>query len=298
MLEFTKKLYELFVTEGINLSMSLMIMKSKPGRDSVSRAAQSIYSALENGSLFSNALRACREITFDDLYISFRSIAEKNGDLKTALLYLKQKLEREEEYKKKLTGLSIYPAFVILLSVAASVFIGVYTETSDFIQLAKYVFVLICLCSVIFYSIVKILEENALYEAFTAVDFLLRNGIELSEAVGCAVQVAGPSSRIGKLFENAGINLSYGMDLQNSFCSKKGGQLNSKLREAFYYADAGGGKNDLFGRIAAYLAAEKERKRTICLSLVEPLFIVVTGGFILVLLMTFFMPLINNIGWI
>ena len=90
------------------------------------------------------------------------------------------------------------------------------------------------------------------------------------------------------------------MDLQNAFqCqTNKGGLYSSKLKEAFYYADAGGSKNDLFGRMAAYLKSENERKRTICLSLIEPLFIVITGGFILVLLMTFFMPVITGFEFI
>ena len=144
------------------------------------------------------------------------------------------------------------------------------------------------------------LGNSSLFESFTAVDFLLQSGIELSEAVGCAVQIAGPSSRIGKLFENARIKLSYGMDLQNAFLGT-GSYSNlsdSKLRDAFYYADAAGSNDDLFARIAGYLKSEKERNRTICLSLIEPLFIAVTGGFILVLLLTFFIPLINGIGWV
>ena len=85
MLEFTKALYELFVIQKLSLSQSLLIMRSKPKRDSVSRAAFSLYEQLENGNLFSNALKTCKAISFDDVYISFVSIAEKNGDLKTAL---------------------------------------------------------------------------------------------------------------------------------------------------------------------------------------------------------------------
>ncbi len=298
MLEFTKALYELFVIQGISLSKSLFIMKSKPKQNAVSRAAGMLYFSLETGSLFSNALKACTEISFDDAYISFVNIAEKNGDLKNALLYLKQKLERDEECRKKIFGASIYPFFVVLLSVSASVFIGVFTNTADFSLLLKYIFVLLGICSLLYFLIVRLLEDNKLFEAFTAVDFLLQNGIELSESVGYAIQIAGPSSKIGKLFENARLKLSYGMDLQTSFCSENGTRFNTKLKEAFYYADAGGTKNDLFGRIASYLASEKEKSRIVCLSLVEPLFIIVTGGFLLVLLSTFFMPLINDIGWI
>ena len=300
MLEFTKALYELFVRQTNTLSQSLLIMKSKPKTNRVSRAAEFILTSLENGSWFSNALRSCPEISFDEVYISFVSIAEQNGDLRTALTYLQKKLERETEYKKKLAGASVYPTFVVLISILASLFIGFYTKTSDMSLLVQYVLILIAACAGLYFLIARLLCENKLYEAFTAVDFLLQNGIELSEAVGCAVQIAGPSSRIGKLFENARLKLLYGMDLQNAFqCqTNKGGLYSSKLKEAFYYADAGGSKNDLFGRMAAYLKSENERKRTICLSLIEPLFIVITGGFILLLLMTFFMPVITGFEFI
>lgn len=293
MREFTVALYELFVRQNVGLSESLLIMREKPRKDCVSRAAAAIYASLEKGSIFSNALKTCGAISFDDIYISFIRLAEKNGDLKSAVTYLKEKLEREAEDKKRLCGASVYPLFVVLLSVAASVFIGVYTNTGDFKLLMKYVFFLLIICLCVFLGIVKLLGESRLCEAFTAVDFLLRNGIELSEAVGCAVQIAGPSSRTGKLFENARLKLSYGMDLQTAF---KTGE--AKLKEAFYYADVGGSREDLFGRIAAYLQSQKEKERSLCLSLIEPLFIVITGGFLLVILMMFFMPLINDISWI
>jgi len=281
-------------------------MSSKPKKDVVSRASQELYFAMENGSLFSNSLKICRSLFFDESYISFISIAEKNGDLKSALTYLKEKLERKAESRKKLLEASVYPFFVLLLSIAASIFIGLFTNTADFPLLFKYIFILLLLCALLYFSIARVLSENTLFEAFTAVDFLLSNGIELSQAVACAIQLVGPSSPIGKLFENARIKLSYGMDLQKAFSYKKGPFENlfgiahfaSKINEAFYYADVGGSKNDLFGRIAAYLESEKERSRTICLSLIEPLFIAITGGFLLLLLLTFFMPLINDISWI
>ena len=293
MTEFTRMLYELFVVQQMSLSKSLLIMSAKPKADCVSKAAGELLAALEAGSFFSNALKKCRAIAFDDVYISFVSLAEKNGDLKTVLLYLNQKLIRQKECRKRIAEASIYPVFVVLLAVCASVFIGYYTQTNDYLLLAKYVSVLISVCALMYFVIIKMLGESCLCEAFRAVDFLLENGIELTEAVGCAIQIAGPSTKTGKLFEKARIKLSYGMDLQNAFYCK----AESKLREAFYYADAGGSKNDLFGKIAAYLEAEKEKNRTICFSLIEPLFIVITGVFLLAILMTFFMPLINEIGF-
>ena len=292
--EFTEVLYELFVRQNLSLSHSLLIMSRKPRKDNVKFASEAIYSALERGSVFSSALKTCEFVRFDDVYISFILLAEKNGDLKSTVSYLKQKLARENEHSKKLIGASIYPAFVILLALAATVFIGLYTDTADFSLLAEYVSGFLFLCVCVYGVIFKLLGDDRLCEAFTAVDFLLKNGIELSEAVGCAVQIAGPSGSVGKIFENARIKLSYGMDLQTAFNCKE----NRQFSEIFYYADIGGSQLDLFARIASGLSAKNERRRTICLSLVEPVFIVITGGFILMILMTFFMPLINDISWI
>ena len=292
--EFTDVLFELFVKQNLSLSQSLLIMSRKPKKDKVRGAAEIIYSALENGSLFSSALRNCENIKFDDVYIAFILLAEKNGDLKSAITYLHKKLGRQSEQRKKLMGAAVYPGFVVLMAVGASIFIGFYTDTADFYQLAKYAGVFILLCAFVYAAIFKMLGDNKLYEAFTAVDFLLKKGIELSEAVGCAVQVAGPSGSLGKFFEDARIKLTYGMDLRTAFDSKN----SRRFSEIFYYADTGGSQQDLFERIAAGLEAENEKKRLICFSLVEPVFIVMTGGFILMLLMTFFMPLINDISWI
>ena len=146
MLEFTRVLYELFIKQSHTLTQSLLIMKAKPKPDRVSRTAEAIYTSLENGSLFSNALKICNVISFDEVYISFISIAERNGDLKTTLTYLTQKLEREAECKKKMLEAMIYPVFVVFISIAATVFIGLYTDTANFQLLVKYVLLLLSIC--------------------------------------------------------------------------------------------------------------------------------------------------------
>lgn len=297
MTEFTKILYELFVLQGLELSDSLLIMSRKPKKNAVSRTAAEIYSALENGSLLSNALKTSSFIKFDEVYISFVLLAEKNGDLKSTITYLNKKLKRDSDNKKKLFETSVYPVFVIIVSIAACILVGLYIGNVDFKLLVKDTAVFIFCLLAAYFIIIKMSDDKGLSEAFTAVDFLIRNGIELSEAVGCAVQISGPSSRTGRLLESARIKLSYGMDLNSAFNS---GLLRgeSRLIEALYYADVGGSQTDLFGRMAAYLDNKRESRSSLCFSLIEPLFIIVTGAFLLVLLMTFFMPFINDISWI
>ena len=77
--EFTDCLYELFVRQNIELCESLRIMSGKPKKDKISKAAMYILGLLENGTLFSNALKTCAFIEFDKVYISFILLAEKNG---------------------------------------------------------------------------------------------------------------------------------------------------------------------------------------------------------------------------
>ena len=86
-------------------------MSRKPRQDAVSRATEALYKALENGSLFSNALRTCAAISFDDVYISFILLAEKNGDLKSAVSYLKESLKE----RRPGAGVFLWPLFIRLL---------------------------------------------------------------------------------------------------------------------------------------------------------------------------------------
>jgi len=297
MKEFTDALYELFVRHGRGLSESLLIMSRKPKADRVSRTAAFLYSALENGSLFSNALKSCSTTVFNDTYISFIHLAEKNGDLKSTVQYLKDKLSREADNRKRLLGASVYPVFVILTSISACIFIGIYTKTSDFLLLIKYIGALALICLGLYFIIRKLLGNSCLSESFMAVDFLVKSGIELSEAVACAVQISGPSSKTGRFLESAKTKLSYGMDLQNAFRAMDFSGC-KQISEALYFADCGGDQNDIFGKMAEYLEDQKEKKRILCMSLIEPVFIVIAGAFLLLLVTSFFMPIINDSGWI
>ena len=288
MRKFTNTLFDLYVKQKIGLVESLLIMKNKPGSDRVGAAAAYVYEALKDGGLFSNALKSCPYIRFDDVYISFILLAEQNGDLRSAFSYLKEKIERDYENRQKIITASLYPAFVILVSVAASVFIVFYTNNGNWGSLLKYILLLIIFCTFIYILLFKILEGSRLSEAFIAVDFLVQNGFEVSAAVGCAGKISGPSSQIGKTFDNARLKLSYGMDLQTAFDFDK----HSKIGEAFYYADVAGNQENIFGCVAKYLNEQSSRRREKCLLFIEPVFLLVAGVFLLQVLLTYFYPVI------
>lgn len=288
MKEFTDVLYELFVRQKLELTACLLIMGRKESK--VAKAASYIYECLENGNLFSNSLKTCSSILFDDVYISFVRLAEKNGDLRAAISYLYEKLNRRKKNQRKIFMVSLYPFFVICASIAACIFIGLMTETENWQLLVKDIFELLIVCSFLYGLIFYLIGDSKLAEAFMAVDFLVKKGIDVAAAVECAVQIAGPSSITGRKFEEAKRKLEYGMNLQNAF------NCGGKIEEAFYYADVAGSQTDIFSRVALYLNEEEEKRRTICMALVEPVFILIAGIFLMSLLMEYFMPFINGFG--
>ena len=52
-----------------------------------------------------------------------------------------------------------------------------------------------------------------------------------------------------------------------------------------------------FKKLAVWIDEKAQKRRKLCLCLVEPLFICVTGVFLLCLVMKFFMPFMNDMNF-
>lgn len=291
--EFTRRLDELYVQQKLDLSEALKIMfhRKNKHKSQIMKAAEYLYRQLELGNPFSNSLRTCPFINFDDFYVSFITMAELTGDLKDAVSYLNRKLERKHKNRMKLLEACIYPVFVIFLAVISSFFLITYTEITSPLLIFKMIFILLICCFCIFLCISKVMCDDRLYETFLIIDFLLKAGVGMSEAVGCGVQILGINTRMGRIFQEAKEKLEYGVNLENAL------KLGERYEEGFYMADKAGGKTEVFGKMAGWLNQKIERKRRICISLIEPVFLLITGVFLLCLVMNIFMPFMNDMKW-
>lgn len=307
--KFTKKLDELFVKQNIGLLEALNIISHGPSksgdkkyekkwgcggraREKIARTAEYLYQQMETGNLISNAFRSCPYISFDEKYVSFVALAEGSGDLKNAVIYLNDKYERSYQNKLKVMEASFYPLFVIILSIIAGLFLVKFTDGENYLSLIEMTIILTCVCVGLLYFIIKVMAENPLYEAFLTIDFLLKSGVCMSEAIGCAIQIVGIKSKTGRAFEDAREKLEFGMSLQNAL------QLGERYEEGFYFAEKAGGKTEVFGKMALWLNVEWERRRKFCLSIMEPLFILLAGIFLLALILKYFLPYITDLNWI
>ena len=196
--KFIKALHFLQVEQKITLFESLRIIaggvrteKGKSRTGKLQKAALYIESKLVAGNSFSTVLRTCPFIRFDDVTLSFVEFSSKTGNLSETLSFLKERCERKEAAFSKILEASVYPSFVILLSLFVSVLMLFYGKSllgEEFFSeglLKTLLYDLIFLfvfCFFVFLLLKKNLGENLLYEAFLATGFLIRHGVNASLA--------------------------------------------------------------------------------------------------------------------
>lgn len=300
--EFTQLLFELTKKQNLSLVESLEIMSRFQKKGSVEFAAKHILECLNQGLSFSGALKTCKEIEFDDLYISFVGFAEKTGHFGETCEFLYFRCKRKHENLVQVFEACLYPVFVVLLSIAATSFlmffgksnnvfgdIGFSMEQSEKIVSSCFrgcVF-LFCFFSISFFVLKNILSDNKMFESFLAADFLVRSGINLIDTFDALVSVAGIDSSLGQEFLKIKNKILQGTEFSMAFMG-----LNKKLERFFYLAQHTGGECDVFGKMAAFLKEFDEKRRKICFTLIEPIFICGTGVFLIILLSGIYVPFV------
>lgn len=287
--KLTNALDELFVKQKLTLYQAFECLK---GNASLKKLADYILEALKSGMAFSNALKACPFVTFDSVYIAFIMLAERSGNLCETIAFLKTRCERIEQNKRKLIEVSLYPVFVILIAVGACVCLLNYTKLPLDFELVGALFMLLGFSTMVFYLMWRCLKEDSLLDALYALSFLVKSGHSISAAIGFAVNVAGAKSQVGAMLAEAKMKLEYGMPLSEALV------LKGYAADLLYYAEKGGTTSDVFEKLAVFENEKFRQKRSICLSLAEPVFIVLTASFLLILIVHIFMPYMSNMNFL
>lgn len=305
--KFTRQIYQLCVKQKINVADSLELMAVRKTAsffsERIQKAALFLLNELKAGESFSAAMKTCTLINFDEVYVQAIRFAEMNGNLLQTLSFLNERCERHKKNINKLIEACTYPFFVILVAIIGSaglIYIssgnGSYFAGADDLsmkyKLIKYVSLLIFVCVLTMFFIIRVVGENKIYEAFYISGFLIKAGMNVSNAIGCGQIIVGEDSKTGRKFGEAREKIEYGMGLEEAF------SLNTEISEALYFADKSGKKSDVFEKIAEQIGEKDELRRKVCLELVEPLFIVITGAFLMILVINFVMPFMNNSSWL
>lgn len=308
---FTETLYELVNNKNLGLHESLKLISEtdfKECNNVVKNAACEIINHISDGYSFSAALNECKSIQFDSSYVNFFSYSELSGNIKDTIQFLRKRCNEKYENLCCLISASVYPAFVFLVGIVMGGIVlfygrktfssfGFYNAPINHISFFRDFFLFLCFCVFCFNLIFKNLREDKKYEAFLVVSFLLKAGMNISGALSYAVLILGEKSREGKMFIQARERLSFGMDLKSSFMNDENKKINIPGFEAsIIFAQKGGSKSEVFEKIAVSIRDKDIKKRKVCLGLLEPLLISLTGIFLLMLVMNFIMPVVMSTG--
>lgn len=306
---FSENLFEL-TSENFTLYQALKILsESKISSKKIRKTSEYLAVQIENGIKFSSALFSCPFMNFDSTYISFIAFSEQTGNINETLRYLIERCVRKNESKCAIFEALVYPSIVISLILFLMVFFSVFGKTlpgmMDFLicvneesvknvlwSFVSILFVSLLLILFLFYS----LNDNRLYEAFLAGGFLVESGVTLPRAVEMSASVAGLESQNGKALIKAKEGLEFGMDLMTAFCSYADSSFKREIEMALVMAEKTGREKKVLGKIAENIKKEDDRKRKLYLSLIEPAFIILTGMFLMEIVINIVLPVIADYG--
>ncbi len=120
------------VESKIPIVESLQTLSRQIDQKKLKEKILTIADKVEGGMPLSKALSAFPEI-FSKFYINMVKSGEASGKLSETLTYLADHLEREHEFKQKVTGAMFYPIFilVVFLGILLFLFIVIMPELTD-----------------------------------------------------------------------------------------------------------------------------------------------------------------------
>lgn len=107
---FTRQLSTM-VNAGLPITEALLILRSQ-AKGSMQKVVAQILADVEGGQSLSSALTKHPQV-FSPTYIALAKAGEVGGVMDEVLLRLSDNLEKQEEFKGKVTGALIYPAIIV-----------------------------------------------------------------------------------------------------------------------------------------------------------------------------------------
>jgi len=288
---------------------SLHILARDGIEKGVRDSAVSLLSSMKKGKGFSESLRRVKGgVLFAPLYLTLISAAELAGSLETVLERVINDLRRKQAARENAVNILIYPAIIVFLAVAGTVALIVKGMplliaegflSADVVQDAKAgigiaAFVLLSGGGALFIVYFKIFcGDSPEFRIFYLLDFLLRSNVTLPEALSHCIMSMG-----GTKFSAALIaikkDIAHGVRFSSAFGKIK--HFSPYVRGWLSVADAQGDLSEISGSIRDYFGRRDNKTREAAARLMEPAVIVLTGSYVLIIMITVILPILTYTG--
>jgi type II secretory pathway component PulF len=288
---------------------SLHILARDGIEKEVRDSAVSLLSSMKKGKGFSESLRCLKSgVSFTPLYLTLISAAELAGSLETVLERVINDLRRKQAARENAVNILIYPAIIVFLAVAGTIaliargmplLIAEGFLSADVMRDAKAgigVAALVLLSGggalvIVYFKI--FCGDSPEFRIFYLLDFLLRSNVTLPEALShCVMGLAGTK------FSGALIaikkDIAHGVRFSSAFGKIK--HFSPYVRGWLSVADTQGDLSEISGSIRDYFGRRDNKTREVAARLMEPAVIVLTGSYVLIIMITVVLPILTFTG--
>jgi len=289
---------------------SLCVLAREGVERAVREAAVMILASMKKGRFFSECLRYANGggNFFAPLYITLVVAAEAAGSLESVLERIVGDLRRRQAAKEAAINVLIYPAIIVFLAIVGTIAIVVKVMplfiSEGFLSgsaasdakagIGVAALVLLSGGAALFIVYFRIFyEDSPEYRIFYLLDFLLQSNVTLIEALThCAVGTRG--SKFQKALLSIKKDIASGVPFSTAFAKTR--SFSPYVQGWLSVADTHGTLGEISGGIRDYFGRKDGKLREAAAKLIEPAVIVLTGIYVLIIIITVILPILTFTG--
>ena len=300
---FSVSLLELLESE-IPLKNSLEVLSAENSINmNVKKMSAEILEKLSEGFSFSSALNLS-SFSIKERYLTLISASESGGSLIQALKFIKEIFTQKKELEERIKSVSLYPSLVVSIALAATFvllhfrneFLVSVPENELYSGVFTAIAVLFAGIGAVALYIKNAMGENVLYSVFFALSFLSEAGFDFSNCLDIAIMYSVQDKEINKALLNVKTKIQEGEGLGEAFSHYK--IFPKDIVARLSLAEIHGNIDKVTRGIAKSIEKKDVAKRNQCMQLIEPLLILCTGLYILILVETIVLPFLTSFGGI
>lgn len=297
---------------GYSLNEAVILLSRNDVSKPVRLISIQISEYIRKGFSFVSAITAVENAygkpIFPPYYVSLISGVEHTGRIIQSFSKLTERLERKAALQEQFFLILVYPCFIILLSIVASLFLlstgipyiikmGFFDENLTasmtagvFFALSIMIIMSFCFGLVIYFFIGQESSESIFFSILW--DFS-ESGLPVSHAIQTCISTI-KDKRMAPAFVLIKKELAAGSSLVSSFRKTK--MFPDFVTDLLNVGNDTGDLSKVLKRVFNYYDNRDKKRRGLLLRVCEPVIIVITGVYLLVLLNAVVLPLLTAFG--
>ncbi|MDR1506807.1 MAG: type II secretion system F family protein [Treponema sp.] len=308
-LHFTELLLSL-LKGSTGLVDALHILSRDGIEKDVRESAVELLLIMKRGRGFSDSLRAIKNgrVFFNPLYSTLITAAELTGNIQSVLERILNDLQRKQKARDNVLSILLYPAAIVFIAIAGTILIIVkglpfFIQggflSGDVLQNAITGIlvagtVLLSGGGTLFFFYFKIFYfDSPEFRIFYLLDFLVKSNIPLVDALAqCIVSIG--NTKYSAALVSVKKDISSGVPFSTAFAKTK--LFSPYVLGWLSVADTQGDIALICGNISGYYAGKDSKHRELASRLIEPAVIIVTGIYLLIIMLTVILPILTYAG--